>query len=260
VLGAGPVQVKDRRVLRAVARWTAAALVFAALGGAAAYGVTQPRRTDIPGLATPDDGRWTYEALKLPKLPAGMPRALDVDANPAGRHYADLRKLLLPAPAGAKADKGFTDSAGWVPTSTFLKLYEQGDRAKLAGQLSQDMLRHIAARAWTMPDGTRAEIYLLQFGSTPYADRSKSNLLVQASPVEAPHRSYDSDFDSGLLPDGVDANAYDEDKPYGARHLRYACVRLGDTIEFVLLSGKGGSSPQAVPFHQTVTLQSQLLG
>ncbi|MFD0069146.1 hypothetical protein ACFVJ9_50590, partial [Streptomyces sp. NPDC127574] len=53
-----PVKVrKDRRVLRAVLRWTAATVVFAAVGASAAYGITRMERTDVPGLATEADGR-----------------------------------------------------------------------------------------------------------------------------------------------------------------------------------------------------------
>lgn len=245
-------------MLRAVARWTAAVLVFAALGGAAAYGVTQPRRTDIPGLATPDDGRWTYEALKLPKLPAGKPRALDEDANPGGRHYADLRKLVLPAPLGAKADKTFADSDGWVPTSAFLGIFEKNDRTDLAQRLSQDTLRHIAGRAWTMTDGTRAEIYLLQFSTAPYAQRSQDRLSGEASLMDGTPSSFDPDFESALVPDEVTTYVYNEDKPRGTRHVRYAYITSGDTVALVLLSREGRQP--AVPFHQTVILQSQLLG
>jgi hypothetical protein len=253
-----PAAPKDRRVLRAVLRWTAAVVVFAALGGAAAYEVTQPRRTDIPGLQTPDDGRWTYQALKLPKLPAGKPRALDADNNPPGRHYADVRSLLLPAPAGAKLDKTFPGRDGWLPTSTFLNLFQKDGRKDLALRMDQDTLRHIAARAWTMPDGTRAEIYLLQYSSAGYASRSQSDISDNGVFSEAPVASYDAAFPTDGAPDGVTTNIYDEDKPRGTNHVRYAFLTSGDTVALVYLTKKG-SQPK-VPFRQTVLLQSQLLG
>jgi hypothetical protein len=243
-------------VLRAFARWTAAVLVFAALGGAAAYGVTQPRRTDIPGLETPDDGRWTYPALKLPKLPVGKPGAFAESGNPGERHYADLRKLLLPLPQGAKADKDFADSEGWLPTATFLELYEKDKRKDLAQRMDQNTLRHIAARAWTMPDGTRAEIYLLQYSSEPYADDGQQ-ALDSAAFVEAPSAELAvHDYDG--IPSDVSAMVYDEEKPRGAQHVRYAYLSAGDTVALVYLSRKG--SQPSVPFDQTVMLQSQLLG
>lgn len=86
-----------RRVLRAVARWTAAALAFGVLGTGTAFGIASMERTDVPGLATEGDGRWDYPELTLPALPAGSPRPFS-PGNPAEIHHADLRELLLPAP------------------------------------------------------------------------------------------------------------------------------------------------------------------
>lgn len=112
VQGARP----PRRVLRAVARWTAAVLVFGAAGAGTAYGITEMERTDVPGLATEDDGRWDYPALALPALPADKPRPYS-DGNPSEIHHADLRELLLPAPAGVKVDKKLK-GAGSAPSSS----------------------------------------------------------------------------------------------------------------------------------------------
>src|SRR5690606_1129705 len=114
-----------RRVLRAVARWTAAALAFGVLGTGTAFGIASLERTDVPGLATEDDGRWDYPELSLPALPAGSPRPFSA-GNPAEIHHADLRDLLLPAPAGAAPDKKLT--GGWISTETFLDAYRQQDR------------------------------------------------------------------------------------------------------------------------------------
>ncbi|MGW3246928.1 hypothetical protein [Streptomyces sp. NPDC001070] len=251
-------RLRDRRGLRAAVRWTAAVLVFAALGGAAAYAVTQPERTEIPGLRTPDDGRWTYPALKLPQLPAGAPRPLDGDHNRARRHYADLHTLLLPAPAGAKVDKALPGPTGWLPTRDFLELYQKGDRAKLTGTLEQNTLRHIAARAWTTDDGTRAEIYLLQFATAAYTGAVKEDLMLFGSLEKSGGAGYDTDWDSSDLPDPeVQWSLYNESKPRGPEHVRFGYVEAGDVLALVVLT-KAGTQP-AVPFHQTVMLQSQLL-
>ncbi|WP_406267384.1 hypothetical protein OH779_22765 [Actinacidiphila glaucinigra] len=251
--------LRERRGLRAALRWTAAVVVFAALGGAAAYAVTQPERTEIPGLETPDDGRWTYPALKLPKLPAGKPRALDTDRNRPRRHYADVRTLLLPAPAGAKVDKGFPGATGWLPTGDFLELYPKGDRKKLGAALEQNTLRHIAARAWTMGDGTRAEVYLLQFATLGYSGDAKDTFVVDGTPAKADSADYDTEWESTWLEDPeLHPSLFDEDKPRGAEHVRYGYVQAGDVLAVVVLS-KAGTQP-AVPFHQTVLLQAQLLG
>jgi hypothetical protein len=245
--------------MRAAARWTAAVLVFAALGGAATYAVTRPERTKIPGLKTPGDGRWTYPPLALPKLPAGRPRPL-ASANAAGVHYADERSLLLPLPEHAVPDRSFPGAAGWLPSATYLKRFDFGipDVAKSA-QLAvrDDALRHIAARAWSMPDGTRTEVYLLQFITAGYRtayDDEISGIAVKGT-LDV---SDDPKVQSPSIPKQVTVNAQAEDKPYGATATRYAYLSAGDTLALVVQTRKG-SVPQ-VPFDQTVRLQAQLLG
>ncbi|MFD0529335.1 hypothetical protein ACFQ1I_24460 [Kitasatospora arboriphila] len=84
-------------------RWGAAALVLLLSGTGAALAVAAPDRTDIPGLATPNDGRYAFPPLTLPPLPSGKP-APD-DAASYGRHFADLRGLLLPLPEGAVPER-----------------------------------------------------------------------------------------------------------------------------------------------------------
>ncbi|MDX3076492.1 hypothetical protein [Streptomyces sp. MI02-7b] len=250
---------RDRRRLRAALRWTSAVLVFAVLGGATAYAVTLPRRTDVPGLETPDDGRWTYPALRLPKLPAGAPRAYAGDRNPGGVHYADLRALLLPAARGAKVDRSFDGKDGWLPTARFIDAFEEADRKGLAERLPQAGLRHIAARAWDMPDGTRTEIYLLQFISAPYAEEGRFDMTTIAELSGAPIKVLDQDWKRGMtFPGDMSVSTYSEDKPRGREHVRSAFIVSGDTIAVIAMS-KAGTQP-AVPFHQTVLLQSQLLG
>lgn len=255
-------RLRDRRGLRAAARWTAAVVVFAVLGGATAYAVTQPERSEIPGLETPDDGRWTYPALKLPRLPAGAPRALDEKRNTGGRHHADLRTLLLPVPSGAKRDTSFPDRGGWLPTADFVGIYPEGDRRKDRALLEDNTLRHIAARAWTMPDGTRTEVYLLQFITSPYTTRVRNELIIPAGFAQAPQPQTDTTWSEGdadsAVPEGEMVNVYDEAAPRGATHLRAAYITAGDTLAVIHMEKPKTQS--AVPFHQTVLLQAQLLG
>ncbi|MEU4587854.1 hypothetical protein AB0F92_38375 [Kitasatospora aureofaciens] len=85
---------------RAAVRWSCAVLVFAIAGTGTALAVTAPERTDIPGLATANDGRYTFPPLTLPPLPSGK-AAPDLKDNSKGLHQADLRYLLLPAPKEA---------------------------------------------------------------------------------------------------------------------------------------------------------------
>ncbi|MET7572702.1 hypothetical protein ABZT04_29995 [Streptomyces sp. NPDC005492] len=258
-----PAAPKDRRVLRAALRWTAAVVVFAVAGTGTAYGITQMKRSDVPGLATASDGRWDYPEITRAPLPSGSPGPFAAD-NKAIAHYADQRALVLPAPKGAKADASLRGTDGWLPTKTFLAQYADPDDRKALGQkLTDDGLRHIAARGWTTPDGTRTRIYLLQFGTAIVADELFSpGLISYDSPVYAlagaEATTYDDAIKDGILAVNVKASAYDEDKPYGAEQVRQAYLSAGDTLGLIVQSRKGGA--KEVPFQQTVTLQSQLLG
>lgn len=257
-----PPVKKDRRVLRAVLRWTAAVVVFAAVGTSAAYGITRMERTDVPGLATESDGRWEYPTISKPPLPSGSPGPF-AEANAAGAHYADLRKLLLPAPKGAKADAALRGEDGWLATKTFLAEYATKDGRETVGQLLTDYgLRHIAARGWTTPDGTHTRIYLLQFGTAAVADELLSQELVSYDTPQYAARGTETvttytGFRPSALVTDVTRYSYVETKPYGPEQVRQAYLSAADTIAVVLQSRKG--TAKAIPFQQTVVLQSQLL-
>lgn len=258
----GPPVRKDRRVLRAALRWTAAVAVFAVAGAGTAYGITRMERTDVPGLATAPDGRWDYPELTKPPLPAGSPGP-QAESNPAGTHHADLRALLLPAPEGAKENKALRGEDGWLATDDFLEEYaEDDDRDTFRQELVDAGLRHIAARGWTTGDGTRTRIYLLRFDTAA---------VVEASFFK-PHFSYtsaysvrgaesvvnDDSFPARSEVAGVQRSAQVETRPYGEEQDRQAYLAAGDVLAVVLQSRKG--TAPAVPFRQTVVLQSQLLG
>lgn len=257
---AAPV-TKDRRVLRAVLRWTAAVVVFAAVGASAAYGITRMDRTDVPGLATESDGRWDYPRISRPPLPSGSPAPF-AEENVAGAHYADLRALLLPAPKGAKADKALRGEDGWLKTKDFLAEYALTDDRESVGRLLTDNgLRHIAARGWTTGDGTRTRIYLLQFDTAAVVDDLQDDFFGFDTPQYALRGAsevhIDEHFPDKAALDDVHHYVYDEAKPYGATYERQAYLTAGDTLALVVQSRKG--SAKAVPFQQTVVLQSQLL-
>ncbi|MGW0575685.1 hypothetical protein ACWD25_06880 [Streptomyces sp. NPDC002920] len=253
---------KDRRVLRAVSRWVAVVAVFASVGAGTAYGIAGMERTDLPGLATESDGRWVYPEISRAPLPSGSPGPFDT-GNWAAAHYADLRALLLPAPEGATEDKALRGADGWLATKDFLTVYAEKEDRDEVGQLLTDYgLRHVAARGWTTEDGTRTGIYLLQFDTGAVADEVYGNLTDYDEPAFAARGAADTDFDDGYPTaadvEGVSRYSYDEVKPYGAEHVRQAYLRAGDVVAVVVQSRKGETA--AVPFQQTVTLQSQLLG
>ncbi|MER5597770.1 hypothetical protein [Streptomyces sp. NPDC002265] len=257
-----PAVPKDRRVLRAVLRWTAVITVFAAFGAGTAYGITSMERTDVPGLATASDGRWAYPEITRPPLPSGSPHPED-PKNWARAHYADLRGLVLPAPAGATEDKALRGTDGWLPTKDFLAVFGASKDRDEAGQLLTDNgLRHVAARGWTTEDGTHTAVYLLQFDTGTTADTVSGRFTEYDGPRFAARGTEKVQFD-GAYPEaayitGVSRNVYDEVKPYGAEQVRQAYLSVGDVIAVIVQSRKGTAA--AVPFQQTVALQSELLG
>ncbi|MBQ0890360.1 hypothetical protein KBZ94_36485 [Streptomyces sp. RM72] len=252
----------DRRVLRAVLRWTAAVAVFAAVGSATAYGVTRMERTDVPGLATESDGRWDYPELTAAPLPSGSPGPF-AEENKAGAHYADLRELVLSAPEGAKEDEALRGKDGWLATDVFLKEYrDEADRDELRPMLVDEGLRHIAAGGWTTPDGTHTRIYLLHFDTAAVVDELQS---LHIAPFVGPSYTVrgtdesvpDEDYPVKAQLDDLTYSFYVEAEPYGAEQVRQAYFGAGDVLAVVLQSRKGGA--EAVPFQQAVVLQSRLL-
>ncbi|MFF3216579.1 hypothetical protein ACFYYB_38910 [Streptomyces sp. NPDC002886] len=268
-----PAAPKDRRKLFAALRWTAAVLVFAAVGTGVAYEVTQPERTDIPGLSTKADGRWTFPALTKPTLPPGaaLPFAED---NPDGIHYAGLTELLLPAPTGSAPDSTLKlGKDGVVTVDTLLEEYEATSRAKLKEDFGNEGLRQIAARGWTTPDGTRTRVYLLRFHTPEFLGAFKG-CGVDTSIGSAARLEIDTSWrnakssqrhplgarTSGYSTQGNTSEIilYQEPKPTGDEQTKLGCIQSGDIQALVLQTRKGEVA--TVPFHQTVILQHQLLG
>ncbi|MFJ9344457.1 hypothetical protein ACIRP0_35035 [Streptomyces sp. NPDC101733] len=257
-----PVAPKDRRKLRAAVRWTAAVFVFGAAGAGAAYGTLRPERTDVPGLSTLTDGRWTYPALSKPTLPPGaaLPFA---DDNPDGIHYAGLTQLLLPAPVGSTPDPGLKlEKDSVVGVDTFLEEYESTAREKMKQGFVDDGLRQIAARGWTMPDGTRTRIYLLRFHSSQFADLftgcgADMNLsgVNRILPDDAWGKARVA---SSTVPAGDGIKVMEEPAPFGDEQTRAGCLQSGDVRAVILQNHKGATA--TVPLHQAVILQNQLLG
>ena len=253
--------LRERRVLRAVARWSLAVVVAGGLGAGTAAFVTSQERTDLPGLATTSDGRWDFPRQKLPALPADAPRP-DHSGNAAGIHHADLRDLLVTAPGSAEPDPKLTGD--WTPTSAYLAEYAKGDRRELGNKLHAFALRHAASRAWTMPDGTEARVHLLRFPSSGLTDLYRDEGLdfgstTGASLAHAEETWIDKQWTSRGVPETASVYSYEEQAPYGddGVQTRVAYIVAGDTLGMVVHEKEGGAD--RVPFHQTVVLQTQLL-
>ncbi|MGW5780836.1 hypothetical protein [Streptomyces sp. NPDC003863] len=251
---------KSRRpLLLGIARWTAAVLVCGGVGAGTAMGITAMDRTDVPGLATASDGRWEYPKLALPALPEGALRPF-TDGNGGEIHHADLRKLLLPAPAGATVDPKL--NGGWVGLDSYLALLKEKDRGPVKEYLADSALRHVAARGWTTPDGTTTRIHLLRFSSVAFSEAFKDETMDEVSrfnrlPLGVEVSKIDTSVQDVDVPN-LSLYAYKEEAPYGPEQTRWAYIQAGDTFAVVTQTRKGGVL--TVPFQQTVALQAQLLG
>ncbi|MBF9070843.1 hypothetical protein [Streptacidiphilus fuscans] len=242
-----PKPRKERPWLRTLARWSSATAVLLVAGAVTAALVTVPARTDLPGLRTPADGRWTFPALSLPELPSGAPA-------PAGNghvHSVDLRELLVPAPDGASPDATLPGRNGWYPTASFLKLYTTS--ASLLGAFDDAGLRHIAATGWSMPDGTHTQIYLQQFRSNSTAsnvDSAEADGVYLTSAADAQDAT-------GVDLGSITATVRSLDAGGGHGAVIYAYLTVGDTEALIEMT-----NPRQIPtvdFRQVVELQNQLL-
>ena len=85
-------------------RYASALLLAGAVGAVTAFAVSLPRRTDVPFLGTPSDGRYTFPSAARPAPPAGDP-VPDNGGNTGEVHYGDLRQYLLPVPTGVSSNE-----------------------------------------------------------------------------------------------------------------------------------------------------------
>ncbi|WP_415949846.1 hypothetical protein [Streptomyces sp. KLOTTS4A1] len=242
--------LRDRRVLRAVARWSLAVLVCGGLGAGTAYGITAMDRGDVPGLATQADGRWEYPRLELPALPQGAPRPFS-DANLGEIHHADLKDLILPAPEGARGDTG----AEVVANQKFADLFAKYQRQTIAEGMREFGVREVVTRSWIAADGTETRIYLVRFPSVGYAD-AFADAHPAAGRRPALEEALETKYDKHWEPlDGSKTQLY----VYASddEHARYGFLASGDTLGLVIQSKRGGA--EVIPFHQTLVLQTQLL-
>ncbi|MEU9042964.1 MULTISPECIES: hypothetical protein [unclassified Kitasatospora] len=284
-------EARRARRRKAAVRWSCAALVFALAGTGTALAVTAPERTDIPGLATASDGRYTFPPLTLPPLPSGKAAP---DAKGKSLHYADLRYLLLPAPKEAGGSvtaptfpaptasptasgsptaspttppaasptaaptpaQAAAAAAAWVPCDAILT--EQQDPAKLRELLLQNACRAATVREWTASDGTRTQIRLLRFGSTGESWDTYTSLRSKGRSKAAPDTKSTAHTDWDTV-DGVELTTLEStaSAPKGNPTARVAYLCASDILAVVTMTSPNGV-PTA-PFRQVVTLQSDIL-
>ncbi|MEV7178807.1 hypothetical protein [Kitasatospora sp. NPDC093679] len=276
----------DRRRSRAtLLRWGAAALVLLLSGTGAALAVAAPDRTDIPGLATPNDGRYAFPPLTLPPLPSGKP-APD-DAASYGRHFADLRGLLLPLPEGAVPERpaagvpapaapasgtpasgapsagtsaSSAPSAGAAGGVSFVACadYTAGNAAKarLDAGMTEFACRAATRRTWTAADGTRTDIWLFRFGSRGEASGMLAE-LGSSQPAGVSGLGFsDVEVDPSLGVATLSVRA-SEEKAKGQPTARAAFLAQGDVAVSIVMTNPAGVPLQA--YRQVTLLQSQML-
>ncbi|MFF6887563.1 hypothetical protein ACFY9F_30760 [Streptomyces sp. NPDC012421] len=149
---------RRRRTARTVGLIAIAAVIGLVGGTAVGYSIQADREpTPLPPLNQP--------GLAYPKpLPKGqkqkrLPAAEDRQAKAQG----DLRKLLVPKPAGAKEDEYAEDVDGWMTVDTFAAMFENPGEA-LEEQLDLE-IRRVAATSWTTGEHKRTHIRLIQYRS-----------------------------------------------------------------------------------------------
>ncbi|MFG3042740.1 hypothetical protein ACGFYZ_38165 [Streptomyces sp. NPDC048330] len=154
VEGDRPVVVRPRRrVLRTVGLIAVAAVLGVVGGTAVGYRIQADREPtplaalNQPGLAHP----------AKPLAAGEEPEPLSAKEDRQVRTDGDLRKLLVPRPAGAKA--GGED--GWVSLSAYTSDYNWPDAA-MEFQLEQGV-RRIATRSWRVGAYRHVTVNLLQY-------------------------------------------------------------------------------------------------
>ncbi|MFF8380736.1 hypothetical protein ACF07V_31890 [Streptomyces sp. NPDC015661] len=153
---APPVDKPRRRVLRTVGLITVAAVIGLVGGTAVGYGIQADREpTALPPLNQPG---LAYPAKPLPKGQTPKPLAASEDRQ--AKAQGDLRKLLLPKPAGAKK-AAFGPSDGWMPVYEFAGQFNEPGNA-LDNQLDLG-IRRVAAASWTAGKFKTTEIRLVQY-------------------------------------------------------------------------------------------------
>ncbi|WP_327374978.1 hypothetical protein OG393_13940 [Streptomyces sp. NBC_01216] len=163
---------RTRRTGRTVALIAVAAVLGLVGGTAVGYGVQAQREpTALPALNQP--------GLAYPKpLPkGGTIEPLSATEDRAVKTNGDLRKLLLPKPAGAKKTD-FTDDDGWVTLPEYADDFNHPGRA--LGYQLESGIRRIAATSWKTGQYRVTEIRLVQYrpsdvlGSRDHAEEQMS--------------------------------------------------------------------------------------
>ncbi|MER8041839.1 hypothetical protein [Streptomyces sp. NPDC094032] len=175
-VAAGPVADAPRpkrRIGRTVALIAVAAVLGVIGGTAVGYGVQAQREpTALPALNQPD---LAYPAKPLPK--GQKPEPLSAAEDHQAKRDGDLRKLLLPRPAGAREGE-FAPRDGWYDVSAYSARFK--DESWMLEFLNENRVRRIAMRTWDSGKDRTTIVQLVQFrdsstpGAVEHADSQRS--------------------------------------------------------------------------------------
>jgi hypothetical protein len=240
-----------RRWPRLVLRYVSALVVVGAVGAGTAYAITLPRRTDVPFLATPSDGRYAFPFLAKPQPPAGEPAPGD-DGNKGQVHYGDLHQYLLPTPTGAVRNED-----GWESIADFESSLSGSD---VSNHLYDAGLRRVARRGWTAADGQHTVIELLQFPDHDAA-YDVDNLLDTANVAKAgsPENVVPQVTIRGFEDETYNLPVHKLDQVNGLPgHMeRRVVFQSGDVVAIVTTTAPTGTPD--TPTEQVVMLQAEML-
>ncbi|MER7727853.1 hypothetical protein [Streptomyces sp. NPDC096323] len=138
----------------------AAAVLGIAAGTAVGYGVQAERApTPLTALSQPGLG-YPAKALPADQVPDPLPASQDRQVRTDG----DLRKLLIPKPAGWSENKDelFVQD-GWMGVQNYALDFE--DEGYMFGRLLENDIRRVAAAAWKKGAHRTANVWLVQFRS-----------------------------------------------------------------------------------------------
>ena len=225
------------------------------------------KRTDIPGLATKNDGRYVFAPLAKPALPPGA-LALNSGSNTGENHYVDIRRLLLSAPTKATVDTAYPGAKAWYSTAAF----EAGFPTNVTGEANDNGVRRIAATGWTTPDGAHTTIWLLQFPDALAAAKVDGGLVAEVPENFGPESVSDAESEDlvdvfGVADKDTPTTSVTVDhfssvlKPGGGTEAgqtgRLAHFSIGDTLAVIEMTAP--AAVPDVPMNQIVTLQAELL-
>ncbi|MEU0233786.1 MULTISPECIES: hypothetical protein [unclassified Streptomyces] len=150
-----PTARPRRRGLRTLGLIAVAAVIGLVGGTAVGYGIQAQREpTALPPLNQPG----LVQPKPLPKGQGAKPLPASEDLRTKAQ--GDLRKLLVPKPAGAKKD-GYAGDDGWMNVAEFASVFDEPGGA-LDHQLDLGV-RRVAVASWATGEHRRTEVRLIQY-------------------------------------------------------------------------------------------------